>query len=213
MCDTGCFWGGITPQKSDQVGSWLACPWGTGIPPYCRKDETYNMCETGCFSGGITPETHFGNEALQIWCKFHFDLLQTLWTGCYKICDAVMACVKIRLRDWDKPQLFSIMFGNPRRMDGCTNTSHSYVPFRLPSRDNYNDFPASVTLVLASIQCQFSNSHEPDRIKNITTKTKHCTTQLCVPSNLYYKPHQIPKFKCTPSRLAVAFVWSSEARC
>ena len=36
---------------------------------------------------------------------------------------------------------------------------------------------------------------------------------LNIPSNLYYKVHQIPTFKCFSSRFTVAFVQSIEARC
>ena len=36
--------------------------------------------------------------------------------------------------------------------------------------------------------------------------------KLMLPSNLYYKPHQIPKLKCFLSRLAVVFAQSVEAR-
>ena len=34
-----------------------------------------------------------------------------------------------------------------------------------------------------------------------------------ISSNLYYKPHQIPKLKCCSSHLSVLFVQSIEARC
>ena len=39
----------------------------------------------------------------------------------------------------------------------------------------------------------------------------YCTRQL--PSNIWYKLHQIPKLKCFSSRLAVVFAQSIEARC
>ena len=87
---------GWIPHKSDLVGSWLVWPRRTGIPSYCRQEETHIMCDTGRF----TRETHFVNETFPFYSKCHFDLLHNLSTGCYNICDAVMACVKIRFRDW-----------------------------------------------------------------------------------------------------------------
>ena len=36
---------------------------------------------------------------------------------------------------------------------------------------------------------------------------------IILPSNIYYKSHQIPKCKCFSSRLAVAFVQPMETRC
>ena len=122
---------GWIPHKSDLLGSWLVWPRGTGIPSYCRQEETHIMCDTGRFWGGITAETHFVNETFPFYSKCHFDL-QNLWSGCYNICDAVMACVKTRFRDWEEPQLFNRMVANPgpidTLMDGRTNTHHSYVP-------------------------------------------------------------------------------------
>ena len=158
---------GWIPHKSDLLGSWLACPLGSGKSPYCRQDETRSMCDTGCFSGGITPQTHFVNETLQIWyTQFHFDLLQNLWTGCYKICDAVMACVKIRFRDWGEPQLFNIMDRNTeetgKRMDRHTDTHHS-CPLLTSSAGTI-----IMTSLPVSLWCWQAYSASPVTLMNLT---------------------------------------------
>ena len=43
--------------------------------------------------------------------------------------------------------------------------------------------------------------------------TLHQTSVLWIPSNLWYKLHQIPKLKCFSSHLAVVFAQSIEATC